>query len=68
MYSTARYCPIFLGCHGPPPNDAAQAHRDSICDFVVTVTKSCLPIFRFACGRRGFVTAPVKKKIAEGED
>jgi hypothetical protein len=62
MYSTARYCPIFLGCHGPPPKDAGQAHRDSICDFVVTVTKSCPPIFRFASGRRGFVTAPVKFK------
>jgi hypothetical protein len=49
MYSTARYCPIFLGCHGPPPKDAGQAHCDSICDFVVTVTK-------------WFVTAPVKFK------
>jgi len=34
-----RYCSISLGCHGPPPKDAGQAHRDSFYGFVVTVTK-----------------------------
>jgi hypothetical protein len=48
---------------GRPARHAVwRAHRDSICDFVVTVTKSCPPIFRFASGRRGFVTALVKFK------
>jgi hypothetical protein len=35
----ARTVLVCLGCHGPAPKHAGQAHRDSSWNFVVTVTE-----------------------------